>query len=71
MACVRNAGSGRIFSLRLLREDTRYRTATPCCEVNDSGGVSPILFHTTTISRRDGILVDRRVVKVVLSSFGR
>jgi hypothetical protein len=56
--------------LRLLREAARYRTDTPCSEVYGSGVASPMLFHTTTTSRRDGILVDKMAVKVALSSSG-
>jgi hypothetical protein len=68
---VRYVGSARNFSFKLLCSDTRYRTVTPCSETNASGGASPILFHTTTISSSEGIMGVRRTVKVSLSSFGR
>jgi hypothetical protein len=64
-------GSARNFSFKLLCPDTRYLTVTPCSETNASGGASPILFQTTTISSSEGIVGVRKAAKVSLSSFGR
>ena len=68
---MRYVGSARNFSFKLLRSDARYRTVTPRSDTNGSGGASPILFQTTTISSSEGITGVRRTVKVSLSSFGR